>query len=161
MQCISGPTKITVDLVAAGDGVFDFVVNEGAAVAFLEGVLVMPAAIRSADLVVREEVRWIPAGDFAFPVDRDAVDLDSILNARSDGHDDGLRSGDLEVEKRWGEHFKVFRGSEEREDFGKRTREPEFGSVGKCLHGGISLGAMFPRRLLEHLTWTRNTKGDF
>lgn len=77
---------------------------------------------------------WIPAGDFAFPVDGDAVDFDSVLNASADGHGDWFGSEDLEFEESRGKHFEVFSSGEEGENFGEWARKPEFGLEGEDLH---------------------------
>ena len=106
-----------VDEPAAGDGVFDFVADQGAAVTLFERVFVMPVTVRAAELVVGEEVGRIPAGDFAFPVDWDAVKFELVLNARTEGNDDGFGCEDMEVEERRGELFEMFGCGEEWEDF--------------------------------------------
>jgi hypothetical protein len=76
----------------------------------------MPAAIRAAELIVGEGVWRVPAGDFALPAYGDAVKLELILNARTEGNDDGLRREDVEVEEGWSELFEMFGCGEEWED---------------------------------------------
>lgn len=112
-----GSDKEAVDKRAARDGVFDFVADERAAVAFGEGVFVMPPAIGAAELVVGKKVRRIPAGDFAFPADGDAVERELVLNARTERNGDGLRREDAEIQEGRSELFEMFGGGEEWEDF--------------------------------------------
>lgn len=123
-----------IDDGTAGDSVFDFVADERAAVALVEGVFVMPVAVGAAKLIVGEEVGRIPAGDFTFPTDRDAVNFDSVLNACADGHEDWFGSEHLEFEKCWRKHFEIFGGCEEGEDFFEGMREPEFRVEGEEFH---------------------------
>jgi len=107
----------TVDEPAAGDAVFDFVADQGAAVTLFEGMFVMPVAARAAELIVGEGVRRVPAGDFALPAYGNAVKFELILNARTEGNDDGLGREDMEVEKGRSELFEMFGRGEEWEDF--------------------------------------------
>ena len=112
-----GSDEEAVDEPAAGDGVLNFVADHGAAVVLFERVFVMPVAVRAAELIVGEGVRRVPAGDFALPADGDAVKLELVLNARTEGNDDGFGCEDMEVEKGRSELFEMFGRGEEWEDF--------------------------------------------
>jgi len=112
-----GSDEKAVDEPAAGDGVFDFVADQGAAVTLFERVFVMPVAVRAAELIVREGVRRVPAGDFALPADGNAVKFELVLNARAAGNDDGPRREDAEVQEGRSELFEMFGSGEEWEDF--------------------------------------------
>jgi hypothetical protein len=67
-------------------------------------------------LIVREGVRRVPAGDFAFPADGDAVNFEFLLNASAAGNDDRLRCKDVEAKERRCELFQMFGGGEEGKD---------------------------------------------
>ncbi len=95
-----GGDEEAVDEGAAGDSVFDLVADEGAAVAFFERVFVVPVAVRAMELVIEEKVRRVPAGDFTFPADGNAVDFEFVLNARAESNEDGLGREDAKVEER-------------------------------------------------------------
>jgi len=112
-----GSDEEAVDEPAARDGVFNFVADQGTAVALFERVFVMPAAIRAMELIVGEGVRRVPAGDFALPAYGDAVKFELVLNARTEGNYDGPRREDTEVEEGRGELFEMFGCGEEWEDF--------------------------------------------
>ena len=105
-----------VDERTARDGVFNIVANEGAAVAFFESVFVMPVAVGAAELVVRKKVGRIPAGDFAFPTDGNAVKFEFVPDARTEGNGDRFRREDLEIQEGRRELFEMFSGGEEGED---------------------------------------------
>ena len=112
-----GRDEEAVDKRAAGDCVFDFVVDKCAAIFLFEGMFVMPVAVGAAELVIGEKVGWIPAGDFAFPADRNAVKFEFVLDARAEGNGDWFRREDLEIEEGRSELFEMFSGGEEGEDF--------------------------------------------
>ena len=50
---------------AAGNGIFDFVAHECAALMRFEGVLVNPKVVRTSGLAVDKSPRWIPLSDLA------------------------------------------------------------------------------------------------
>ena len=112
-----GGDEETVDQRAARDGVFDFVSDESAAIFLFESVFVMPVAVGAAELVVGEKVGRIPAGDFTFPADRDAMKFEFVLDARAKTNDDRFWSEDLKIQERRRELFEMFGGGEEGEDF--------------------------------------------
>lgn len=110
----------------AGYGVFDDVADEGLALFFFEGVFMVPAAVGASELNVREEMRRLPTGDFAFPTNGNAVDLDFVLNARAKPHGNWFGREDLNLEKRRCELFEIFGVSEERKNFGQRAWGAKF-----------------------------------
>lgn len=67
--------KKSIDEGATHDGILDFVANERTAVLFLKAMFMMPAAVGSVELVIGEEVRRVPSGDFTLPAYRYAVEL--------------------------------------------------------------------------------------
>ena len=87
------------------------------AVAFFEGVFVVPVAVGAAELVVGEKVGWVPARDFAFPVDWDAVKFEFVLDACTEGNGDRFRREDLEIQEGRRESFEMFGCGKEGEDF--------------------------------------------
>ena len=134
----AGSDEEAVDEPAAGDGVFDFVADQCAAVTLFECVFVMPVAVRAVELIVGEEVGRIPAGDFTFPSDGNAVKFELVLNARAAGNDDGPRREDAKVQEGRSELFEMFGRGKEWEDFCKGMREPEFGMECEEFHGDRS-----------------------
>jgi len=150
-----GSDEEAVNQGTAGDGVFDFVADERAAVALFEGVFVMPVTVRSTELVVGEEVGRIPAGDFAFPPDGDAVKFELVLNTRTESDDDRPRREDTEVEEGRSELFQMFGGGEEGENPRKGMREPEFGVEGEEFH---ELSARYSRSRRRFCTSRRPCK---
>ena len=83
-----------VDDAAAEDGVVNMIGDLGAAVLGDEPVFVAPEAIGAAELFVDEAVRGIPGGDFAFPGDGDAVEMEFVADVCSGLHLNWVGSDD-------------------------------------------------------------------
>ncbi len=78
-------------------------------------MFVMPVAVGTSNLVIGKEMRRVPASDFAFPMNGNAVEFKLILNARADGHMDRFGCEDMKIEERRSENFQVL-GSREKKD---------------------------------------------
>ena len=114
----------------------DKVTAERAAMAFLEGVRVMPQGVGAAHLDVHELVRRIPLGDFCAPADGKTVNGDSIINQSAGPHDDGGRREDFELQPGRRDDLQVVGVGEEGKDLVSRARKPKFGLQREFLHGG-------------------------
>ena len=62
------------------------------------------------------------------------MELELVINARTDGHDNRLWCKDVEVKKGRREFFEMLGSHEKGEDFGKRSPKPKFAAKRVYLH---------------------------
>ena len=86
------------------------------------------------ELLVDEEVRGFPGGDFAFPGNGNAVKAEAIADARAGGHGDRPGSEDMELEECWRQALEIVGVGEERKDFRNRPGQPDFGIESVSFH---------------------------
>jgi hypothetical protein len=101
----------------------DKVTAERPAMAFFEGVRVMPQGIGAAQLNVHELVWRIPLGDFRAPADGKTVNGDAIINQGAGPHDDGGRREDFELQPARRDDLQVAGFGEEGKDLAPRPRK--------------------------------------
>jgi hypothetical protein len=120
----------------------DSVTAEGAAVALLERVRVVPRGVRAAQLDVHEMVRWIPFGDFRAPPDGKAVHVDAVINERAGPHLEGRGRQYFKSQPGRRDGFQVPRLSKEGKHLVSRARKPQFGLQRELLPRLAFLGVL-------------------
>jgi hypothetical protein len=143
-----GGDEEAIDEGAAEDGVVDVIGDLSAPVLRDEAVFVAPEAIGTVELFVDKAVRRVPGGDFAFPVDGDAVEAEFVADVRAGFHDDGVGSDDLKFEEGWSEAFEVVSVGEEWEDFVDGAGEEDGAVDGESFHVGRMIARIVRARTL-------------
>ena len=115
-----------LDQWAAVDGVFDVVFNQGATVAFVEGMAVAPEAVGTAELFIDEQGWGLPEGYLAAPADRDAVEFQFVVDGCSLAHVEGWGSHHAEVKEGRSYAFQVKGVGEKGKDLVRGDGEPLF-----------------------------------
>jgi hypothetical protein len=101
---------------AAGNGIFDFVFHECAALMLFEGVLVNPKGVWTSGLAIDKSSRWLPLSDLALPTYRKTAYTQPVMKHRTSLHGRRRRSQNLEVEPGWRNTIQIVRIAEELKD---------------------------------------------
>ena len=123
-----------VDEAIEGNRISDVVADDCAAVLRLEGVLVDPETIGTANLFVDESMRRIPGGDAGAPPDRQTVESQPIVDQGVFAHFDREGGHGPEAEPRRRDGVEIRRIGEELEHTRPWRRQPEFGVELPDLH---------------------------
>ena len=107
---------------------------EGAAVALLKGVGVMPQAVGTAQLSVNKAVGRLPFGDFRSPADGNAMHPNLIVDQGPRPHFDGAGRQHGEFHPRRSDGLEISRVGKEGEHLVPRARQPKFGLQGVFFH---------------------------
>lgn len=111
----------------AGYGVIDLVAHQRLVPCGDERVLVVPVAIRPAQLPVGEAKRRFPIANLRAPANGNAMQPQAVIDQRASVHVDRPGRDDLKIQPRRRDRFQVERIGEEVKDFCLWARQAKFG----------------------------------
>ena len=132
--------------------VSDVVPGQGAAGMQLEGVLVYPLSIGSAELFVHETVGRFPGTHPSAPAHRNTMHADAAVNESALAHDNGKRSQDVEAQSGKGDGIQIYGVRRERNQLRRGQRQPERGMEFVRTH---RVGCRWESRTPERETFPR------
>ena len=95
---------------AAGDGVFDVIADDGAAVLFGKRMFMHPERVGALGLPIDKAVRRFPDRDLALPAQRDAAEAQAVIEQRPLRDPCVGRRDDFEVQPGRGQALRGYRG---------------------------------------------------